>query len=169
MSTLRDDLKARARALHRAAQLRDPVAIAELRRCRDLKPLDDDALVARAQRRHCLSALAQRLGLSGWSHLTALLDGTSNDFGTALHIGSPAQWSIWSASYAEAQSIRAEHGGWLLPYRHQYMVVDEHFVRELGLDPDDPDWARMGRDWVEPRDPQARLRLFERRLAARLS
>ncbi len=38
-------------------------------------------------------------------------------------------------------------------------------VRERGLDPDDPDWERIGRDWVRPLDAAARERLAERRVA----
>ena len=39
-------------------------------------------------------------------------------------------------------------------------------MRELGLDPDDPDWARIGNDWVQPRDMAAHRRLVERRTAS---
>ena len=46
-------------------------------------------------------------------------------------------------------------------------MTSREAIRELGLDPDDPDWERIGWDWVEPHDPQARERLLEKRLIAR--
>jgi hypothetical protein len=42
-------------------------------------------------------------------------------------------------------------------------------VRELGIDPDDPDWARIGYDFVRPRDPEAHLRLLQARFNAMLA
>lgn len=39
-------------------------------------------------------------------------------------------------------------------------------VRELGLDPDDPDWVTIGWDWVRPADDEAWRRLKERQIAA---
>lgn len=169
MSNVIDALKLRARALHRTAKALDPEALTLLRACAELKRLDDEALLVRLQRRHCLAALAKRLGLEGWSHLTAVLEGTREDFGTLLY--SPAcgaHWNIWFAGYEQAREVRHAHGGFLLPYRHQFVVVDEHFVRTLGLDPDAPEWSRMGRDWVRPEDPQARLHLVAEVVKARL-
>lgn len=61
-----------------------------------------------------------------------------------------------------AASLRAE-GGFLLPYRNQYFVASREAVTELGLDPDDPDWARIGFDWVRPQDAEAHLRLSRTR------
>ncbi len=57
-------------------------------------------------------------------------------------------------------------GGYLLPYRNQFFVTVAAAIRELGLDPEDPDWERIGRDWVRPRDAEARKRLEEKRLVA---
>lgn len=170
MSDVREDLKAHARALHRAAKAEDPRALSRLRRHRELKGLPDAALLERLQRRHCLATVAHELGLSGWSHLTALLEGDSEDFGTLLHAPACyAHWNIWFAAYEEAREVRAEHGGFLLPYRHQFVVVDADYVRTLGLDPEAPEWAGIGRDWVQPGDPSARARLVEQVVQARMS
>lgn len=72
----------------------------------------------------------------------------------------------WFATYAEAASSRAADGGVLLPYRSQFFVAVLEAVAELGLDPADPDWARIGYDWVRPKDSEAHLRLCRARLAA---
>ena len=69
----------------------------------------------------------------------------------------------WFTSYAEASSSLASEGGYLLPYKGQFFVTLSEGVRELGLDPDDPDWARIGWDWVQPKDNEAWKRLKEKR------
>ena len=56
-------------------------------------------------------------------------------------------------------------GGYLLPYRHQFLVCESEAIRLLGLDPGDPDWERIGRDWVRPADRDAWRRLRDRRIA----
>jgi hypothetical protein len=48
----------------------------------------------------------------------------------------------------------------LFPYGpRQFVVCESGFVRALGVDPADPDWERIGHDWVRPKDPAARARL----------
>ena len=69
----------------------------------------------------------------------------------------------WFTTYEAARASRESEGGYLLPYRNQYFVTLAEGVRELGLDPDDPDWARIGWDWVRPADAQAWERLKEKR------
>jgi hypothetical protein len=50
-----------------------------------------------------------------------------------------------------------------LPYEDQFFVTVPDAIRELGLDPADPDWERIGFDWVRPRDPEAWGRLSIKR------
>jgi hypothetical protein len=69
----------------------------------------------------------------------------------------------WFARYEEARRSLEELGGYLFPYRNQYFVCDVEAVRELALDPADPDWERIGWDWVRPRDREAWQRLREKR------
>jgi hypothetical protein len=69
----------------------------------------------------------------------------------------------WFTSYENARSSLDSEGGYLLPFKDQYFVTMREGVRELGLDPDDPDWARIGWDWVRPADPEAWARLKEKR------
>jgi hypothetical protein len=38
-------------------------------------------------------------------------------------------------------------------------IVDRYFIETLGLLPEDPDWELIGRDWVKPRQMDARARL----------
>ena len=166
---LMEHMKKRARALQRGAQQGDPAALVRLRRLPELKALSDEALRERVRRRHCLALQARALGLNGWSHLSALWnEPAAREFGTLFYPASFAgHWNIWSAAYDEARAIRAQHGGYLLPYRQQFLIVEPAFIADLGLDPDAPEWACMGRDWVEPRDVVARHRLCRRLLALR--
>jgi hypothetical protein len=73
----------------------------------------------------------------------------------------------WFPSYGEARAAREALGGYLFPYGSHFFVAEADAVRELGLDPDAPEWALIGWDWVRPRDGAAwqRLRL-QREIAA---
>ena len=72
----------------------------------------------------------------------------------------------WFPNYAEARAHLEAEGGYLLPYRSQYFVTGADAITELGLDPDDPDWERIGWDWARPLDPAAWARLRTKRALA---
>lgn len=166
-----DLLKGQARVLHRAAQAGEVGALARHRRLKELAELGDDALKAAVLRRHSLAVLARELGFSGWSHATGVIRGdVDHDFGTLLYPdGCSAYWNIWLASYAKAAEIRGQTGGYLLAYRRHYFIVDHHYVANLGLDPEDPAWAAMGRDWARPQDLAARTGLYGQLIARRFA
>jgi hypothetical protein len=69
----------------------------------------------------------------------------------------------WFTNYEDARESLHAEGGYLFPYRNQYFVTLREGIRELGLDPDDPDWARIGWDWVRPKDEEAWERLRNKR------
>ena len=71
--------------------------------------------------------------------------------------------SRWFTTYEAARASREAEGGYLLPYRGQFVVTTSEGIRELGLDPADPDWERIGWDWVRPRETGAWKRLRDRR------
>lgn len=73
----------------------------------------------------------------------------------------------WFSNYEEARASRASGGGYLLPYRHHFFVCEDEAVRALGLEPEDPDWERVGWDAARPADEEAFGRLREKRRAAR--
>jgi hypothetical protein len=157
------DLKARARILHRQVGQRESHAVARMRQLPEFRDHDPSSLPASSiKRRHCLAVVARELGFQGWPHAVRVLRGTdSSDFGTLLYPdGADAHWNIWSASYAEAKAIRRQHGGYLLAYRRHFFIVDRYFIETLGLQPEDPDWELIGRDWVQPRQADARERLY---------
>ena len=71
--------------------------------------------------------------------------------------------SHWFARYDEARAYRETEGGYLFPFGGHYFVTTAPAVRELGLDPADPDWQAIGWDWARPADPEAWNRLRLRR------
>jgi hypothetical protein len=163
-----EDLKQRARRLHKRARAGEDDALAFLRRfAPDARGAANDEL----QRRHALAALAVALGFHGWPHALAVLGGDrTGDLGKLLFRDTGGgMWNVWSASYDEARDIRAEHGGFLLPYGRQFVIVEEPFLEWLELDPSDGDWDRIGRDWVRPRDEPAWRRVTAAAVAARLA
>jgi len=168
MAGVISDLKAQARVFHRQVVERHPPAVARAQQLVELSG-DPASLPLRIKRRHCLTVIARELGFQGWQHAVAVLRGTdSNDFGTLLYPkGAEVHWNIWSASYEEARAIREQRGGYLLAYRRHFFVTDRYFIETLGLDPDDPDWQLIGRDWVKPRRADARERLYEKLIGRR--
>lgn len=158
-----DSLKHYARILHRRVRQGDAQAVRTLRSLRELSDIDTAELRELVQRKHCFTATALQCGFQSWQHALTVLEGQADDFGTMLYPSTcHGHYNIWSAQYDEARTIRAEHGGYLLAYRRQFLIVDRHFIESLGLDPDDPDWEAIGRDWVNPLDHAARARLYEK-------
>jgi hypothetical protein len=155
-------IKHYARILQRRARAAEPEALRSLRALREFRDADPQQISRSVRREHCLTAGALQLGFRSWRHALEVLEGQPEDFGTLLYPGScQGHWNIWSAHYNEAREIRAAHGGYLLPYRRQFLIVDRDYIDSLGLDPDHPAWNRMGRDWVQPPDRVARAQLYE--------
>jgi hypothetical protein len=167
-----EQLKMRARFLHKQIERLEPQAIKRARSLPELRALREETLLHTLQRRHCLAILARELGLNGWSHLTELWSSSEavSDWGKLFY---PAQcgghWNVWCSSLEEARTIRARHGGFLLPYRHHLVIVERAFIEDLGVDSEDSDWARIGRNWLEPGDLVARHRLLKATLRARVT
>lgn len=93
---------------------------------------------------------------------------------TTSNAAEPTMWvprmdaflSRWFVSYEAARQALESEGGYLLPFKDQFFVTAAEAVRELGLDPADPDWELIGWDWACPADEQAWERLRLRREVA---
>ncbi len=72
----------------------------------------------------------------------------------------------WFAKYDQARATLELEGGFLFPYKSQFFITEREAIRELGLDPDDPDWKLIGWDWVKPLDIPAWERLKKKRALA---
>jgi hypothetical protein len=69
----------------------------------------------------------------------------------------------WFANYEDARKSLASEGGFLLPYKHHFFVCDAGAISAIGLDPNNPDWEKIGWDCVQPKDVEAYQRLSEKR------
>ncbi len=138
--------------------------------------LDTDAIIGRRdsiQLKHALAAIAAELGYPTWTACKRRLEVPANlrldterffETRTGEPMGA-AYLNRWFARYDEARASLETEGGYLFPYRHQFFICEQGFLDVRGIDPADPDWERIGRDWVRPRDEEARGRL-ERSLIA---
>ncbi len=165
------EIKVRAEILQKRIEAGEPAAQQRLGILPELRnaPLDTmKEFAATIQRKHCLTVLARELGFSGYPHALRVLAGEDEaDFGTTLYPGGHGMFNHWYANYEEARELRTEIQGYLLAYKRHFFIVDKHFIESLGLDPADPDWDAMGRDWVKPEDPDARRRLYGKLIQAR--
>lgn len=151
-----DYLKNEARLLHKQANTGARSAIQRLNKHSPAVALGEDI-----QRKHCLATVAREIGFSNWKAVADCFEADAGgDFAKFLH---PKRchifWNIWLASYDEAKKVRAEHGGFLLTYSNQFIVVDDDYVSALGAVPDNALWAAIGRDWAKPKDFAARDQL----------
>ncbi len=112
------------------------------------------------QRKHALALVAHEQGYASWAALKAAREAHVLDTRLFFGAGGRGFLNRWFASYAQARASLAAAPGFLFPYGEQFFVCEAGFVRALGLDPADADWARLGFDWVSPRDAQARARLL---------
>jgi len=154
-------LKHLARRLQRAAEEGQPAVLQAI-----VATLDEELPAQGPKRRHCLHAVSKRVGFRNWTHARNVLERSeTTDRGTLMYRDSHGAISnIWSASYAEAREAQASSGGFVLPYKHQFQIVQAPYIRWLGLDPDDPAWDAIGRDWIEPTDSAAWTRITDLRL-----
>jgi hypothetical protein len=138
-------LKNESRLMHKQAEQGNDVALYRIR-----QQCPSFAMGMTLQRKHCLATVARELGFDNWK---AARDCFTADghvaFGAFLH---PRRchvyWNIWFADLHEARRIRAEHGGNLLSYKNQFMVVDKDYIVSLGTDPKAVEWDMIERDWT---------------------
>jgi hypothetical protein len=120
--------------------------------------------------KHALDAIARERGAASWAELKHALE---QEAPPRLSIeaffskgqGRSAFLNRWFSTYAEALASLRTQGGYLFPYRTQFFLCDAGFLQALGVAPHDPDWERMGRNWVEPQDAEARARLEQQLIA----
>jgi hypothetical protein len=72
----------------------------------------------------------------------------------------------WFSSYEAARRSLESEGGFLLPYEKHFFVCESEVITAMGLEPDDPDWEKIGRDCVKPMDADAYQRLLDKRVRA---
>ena len=103
------------------------------------------------KRKHALALIALEKGFKSWIDLKSQLNFIVGGF-----------LNKWFAHYPQAKSHLQEEGGFLLPYKKQFFICEANYIKQLGLDPDDPDWKLIGYDWANPNDPKAWQRLYKK-------
>lgn len=156
-SFLLKDLRSgdRTRALQAAARLRILPTFAALEPGRIVE------WSAEVRRKHALAVVAVEHGFASWNALKAALDPTVPALVPDRLFGGMAGAFLNRCfrRYDEALAMLAGGGGVLFPYHRQFAVCRVELLGLLGADPSDPDWARIGWDWVQPRDAAAHRRL----------
>lgn len=115
--------------------------------------------------KHALTVVATEADFASWAQLKSLCERDVVPATTPpMHVPRmDSMLNAWFANHEEAREARSRHGGFLLPYRQQFFVCAAEGIRLLGLDPEDPDWTRIGFDFARPEDNEAWARLAERR------
>jgi hypothetical protein len=135
------------------------------------RPHEPDAILGRRasiRLKHALAVVAAELGSLTWADCKRRLEAPAiSRLDTELFFArmGAAYLNRWFARYDEARASLEAEGGYLFPFRRQFFICEAGFLEARGIDPAHPDWDRIGRDWVRPRDEAARDRL-ERRLVA---
>jgi hypothetical protein len=119
--------------------------------------------------RDCLNQVSRDAGFTNWDQARQVLGGQTrvgNDMGEFWYAPRCASLlSHWFARHDDAKAVLATgQRRVLLPYRRQFIVVDGHFIRELGLLAEDPAWQDAGRDLVQAYGGAAWLNLCGKRL-----
>lgn len=168
----------RERASHLIKDLRseDPAparrAAERLRQLRSFGGRGVDELLADrsiVRRKHALAVVADEAGFASWAEAvhaypTAGPAGRA-DVAAILDRAHGVFLNRWFADHVTARASRAAAGGFLLPYGAQFVVCEEELLESVGIDASDPDWERIGWDWVAPADASARERLAARLVA----
>jgi len=142
---------------HRAA-----VRLTRLRSFASESPTSLLAARSRVRLKHALAVVASEQGASSWLELKR----GRVEMPTFHTPRMSTLLNRWFVEYHEARASRDELGGYLLPFRNQLVVTESEGIRELGLDPEDPDWAAIGFDLVQPGDRPAFERLCAKRREA---
>ncbi|TNE44663.1 MAG: hypothetical protein EP343_28805 [Deltaproteobacteria bacterium] len=139
--------------------------LAILKQFSDLSSLTSDRL-DQIQHKHLLQVVAKEAGFASWVALKRHLDAKEGEGEKAdepdweTFFGSPCGFlNHWFPNYEAAKAFRDQEGGYLFSYKTHCLVAGEGMIASLGCDPHDPDWERVGFDWVEPGCPHAWHRL----------
>jgi hypothetical protein len=168
------EYRVRARRLLNSLRSNSAAAAARFRRLRSFAD-DTEARILESRDqvklKHALAVVALEAGYDSWRSAKEAAEATTWNVGSARAApgremydpGMDVLLNRWFARYGDARDSLEEQGGFLFPFDRQFFVCEEEGVRLLGMEAADPDWDRIGRDWVKPADRQAWLRLKKKR------
>lgn len=114
----------------------------------------DEIIQLDIKRKTALAVIALEKGFKSWAELKCQLPFILGGF-----------LNHWFANYEEAKSHLKLNGGFLLPYKNQFFICDADYIKNLGFNPDDPDWKLIGDDWASPDNDAAWKRLYTKWMA----
>lgn len=116
-----------------------------------LKTVNLELTSDKIQLKHCLAYIADHYGFKNWASCKFYFEQTQ------LTVFTPRGgfFNQWFSSYREAKQILEQSGGYLLPYKNQFFICESGYIEYLGLNPEDPKWAKIAYNWVEPEDTGA--------------
>lgn len=159
------ELEIRAEDLFEALLQQQPAA---LERLRNSYPKSKPPAPDTTDTRQAKTVIARECGFRTWQAAIDAVDGRlapGDDYGDFWYtVRTDVVLSLWCRNYAEAQQVHRDNGGFLLPFRRQFVVVPESYIEILGLDPTDPDWDAVGHNLAQPADLAGYRRLVYRRL-----
>ncbi|WP_417795622.1 hypothetical protein [Terasakiella pusilla] len=142
-----EELKIRAKKFQNKALEGEDAACALLAKYR----MTPDGL----QRKTCLNVIAKQQGFTDWRHAKIVLGGEADrdqDQGSFWHSPSCSGFlNNWFAHYSEARDYLSQNPDmYLLPYKKQYMVVAENFIKAINLSEQcAPYWKAVGHDLID--------------------
>lgn len=111
----------------------------------------EDILQNDVKRKHALAVIAIENGFKSWV-----------DLKMQIHFIIGGYLNLWFANYNEAKSHLNSAVGYLLPYKKQFFICDANYIKQIGFDPDDPNWKLIGFDWAVPENKEAWQRLYKK-------
>lgn len=168
------ELRVRARRLLKALRSDSADAAARFGRLRTLADKTEAQILEgrdRIRLKHALAVVAAENGYASWRAAkdaaeakTWQVDRERVRPGREMYeAGMDVLLNRWFASYGDARASLGGRPGFLLPFDRQFFICEEEGILLLGIDPGDPDWERIGWDWVEPADREAWTRLKKKR------
>ena len=161
-----EEFKIQASILMKKLQSDDSASVEELfKQLPEFKDSDLQTIQKQVKRKHALRVIAQQNDFDSWDDLkTNCAQALANTFVKAYAGG---HLNKWFANYNDAKTEQKIHGGFLLPYKHQFFICDADYLAMLGLNPNDPEWSLIEFDWVRPANIKAWQRLLHRWLEQR--
>jgi hypothetical protein len=164
-----ENLKNEADLLLKHAQQADNTAIGRFQQLSAFTALTagDTTVLNSLQLKNALTVIAFENGYQSWAELKSALDHAAEKSPLAeindqfYPKGYTTYWNIWFAKYSQAKKVLSEGKGFLLPFKNQYFIVEEHFVDSIGLPHTLPEWGMIGNDWIHPKNVKAWLKLNE--------
>ncbi|WP_196140782.1 hypothetical protein [Aliikangiella sp. G2MR2-5] len=119
------------------------------------------------QLKHCQNYIAQHYGFDDWLHARRVLECENQqllqDYGTFWYSSRCSSLlNHWCNTYREALELLNQHGGFLLPYKNQFIVVENNFLEALGMPGCEELWHALANNWCQGDSDIRRQLAFKR-------